>query len=278
MVASTDEFSEGPVFDYQGNLFFTHGRFVSKVSPSGDVVVWTETEGANGHKVLPDGTHLLCAPGERAILHLDQDGERLGIASSQYHGEPLRAPNDLALDPRGGFWFTDPGGSREAPIGTVHHVDQQGVTHLVADQLRVPNGLVLSPDNTILYVAETVPNRILAYPVTSPGRLGAKRVFAELPSKEGVQAEPDGLAVDTSGNVYVAHLGMSAVQVLDPNGRLIRTLPGGNYDVSNLAFGGKKLTDLFITGSVGHRSRTPGRVYRLQLPGTVGISSLLPQP
>jgi gluconolactonase len=103
------------------------------------------------------------------------------------------------------------------------------------------------------------------------------RVFADLPSKEGVEAEPDGLAIDSEGNLYVAHLGVGAVEVLDPQGNLLRSLPAGNYDASNLVFGGPQLDRLFITGSIGHRSNTAGRVYRLDLEGVRGVSPLLPR-
>lgn len=113
----------------------------------------------------------------------------------------------------------------------------------------------------------------MKFAVADSGKLGPAEIFTNLPSKEGVQAEPDGLAVDTDGNVYVAHLGMTAVQVLDPTGKLIRTLPAGNY----LVFGGPRLDQLCVTGSIGHRSNTEGRVYRLSLPGVRGVSSLLPR-
>ncbi|MEX2303954.1 MAG: SMP-30/gluconolactonase/LRE family protein [Bryobacterales bacterium] len=268
-------FSEGPVFDYDGNLFVSHGPHITKLTPAGMSSVWIELDGPNGHKVLPDGTHLVCEPKRHAVLHVAADGGILGNASSECSGEPLRAPNDLTLDLQGGFYFTDPGGSRDAPIGTVHYVDAEGVTHLAAGGLRVPNGLVLRQDGATLLVSETVPNRILEFPVIAPGELGPMRVFADLPSKEGVAAEPDGLALDSQGNLYVAHLNMAAVEVLDPQGKLLRSLPGGNYDVSNLVFGGPALSRLFITGSVGNRSDTAGRIYRLDLDGVRGVSSLL---
>lgn len=274
LVASTDEFSEGPVFDSEGNLFFTHGRFVSRVTPDGRQEVWTETEGANGHKVLADGTHLLCAPGERGVLRLDADGKRLGVASDSCDGEPLRAPNDLTLDGRDGVYFTDPGGSRERPVGTVHYMDPAGTTHLAAGGMWVPNGLVLSLDRRTLYVAETVPNRIVRFAVRDDGSLGEMEWFADLPDRGGHQAEPDGMAIDEAGNVYVAHLGTGKVRVLTPAGELWRSLEAGVYDASNLAFGGAAMDELFVTGSVGHRSRTPGRVYRLKLPGVRGVSAL----
>jgi gluconolactonase len=278
-VASSDSFTEGPVFDSRGTLFFSNRTAVLKIAPDGSVDTWISDPdaGFNGHKVLKDGTHLVCAARRGAVLKYAPDGRPLGVASAECDGKPLRAPNDLTLDPADGIYFTDPGGSREAPIGTVHYVDAVGRTHLVAGGMRVPNGLVLSPNGKFLYVAETQLNRIVRFPVTGLGKLGAMQVFANLPSREGHAAEPDGLAVDTAGNLYVAHLGMSSIQVLDTRGTLIRTLPAGVYDASNLVFGGPDRSRLYITGSVGHRSETAGRVVRLELVGVRGIPSLLNQ-
>jgi len=270
--ARFDEYCEGPVFDYDGNLFVSHGKSsVAKITPAGRVTRWLEAENPNGHKVLPDGTHLLCI--RDAVLHLAADASILRRASTQCNGAELRAPNDITLSPRGGFYFTDPGGSRTAPIGTIHYVDTKWNTQLAANGLWVPNGL----DGRKLYVAETVPNRILWFDVKPGGMLGEINVFARLPSKPGAQAEPDGLAVDTRGNLYVAHLGMSSVQILSPDANLLLTLAAGNYDASNLVFGGPRMDRLYVTGSSGHRSNSPGRVYRLDLPGVAGAASLLPR-
>jgi gluconolactonase len=273
--ASSETFSEGPVFDYDGNFFFSHASFVTRITPDGFRSVWTQAPTTNGHKVLPDGTHLLCSTA--VVLHLNPRGEILGKASAECEGAPLRAPNDLTLDRQGGFYFTDPSGSREVPIGTVHYVDKNGTTHLAAGGMRVPNGLVLSPDGKTLYVSETVPNRIVKFPVLSAGKLGDLEAFAALPSRAAHQAEPDGLAIDTAGNVYVAHLGTETVRVLSPDGSLLRSLPAGNYDASNLVFGGPRLDQLYVTGAIGHRSKAPGRVFRLDLAGVKGVSSLVPR-
>jgi gluconolactonase len=108
----------------------------------------------------------------------------------------------VILGDDGGFYFTDPGGSREKPIGTVHYVDAAGRTHLAAGGMSVPNGLVLSPDCRRLYVAETVPNRVVWFEVTRPGELGPLNVLSNFPHKEGVDG-PDGLAADIRGNIYV---------------------------------------------------------------------------
>ena len=273
-VMSLDAYSEGPVFDYEGNLFVSHGReFVSKLAVDGEVSLWGRFDHPNGHKVRPDGTHLLCVKG--AVLHLAADGRTLAEAATLCAGVPLRSPNDLTLDGKGGFYFTDPGGSWDEPIGTIHYVDAVGETSLVAGHLSVPNGLALSPDHSTLYVAETKPNRILAFEVISAGRLGPRRVFADLPGGAGIDG-PDGMAVDARGNVYVAQLGSTSILALDTAGRLVRTLPAGNYDASNLVFGGDKLDNLYVTGSLGRRFQSPGRVFRLHLTSVAGVSSLLP--
>lgn len=265
-------FTEGPVFDAAGNLFFTHNEGIARLTPSGEQSDWVAdaSAGFNGHKILPDGTHLVCASKKRAVWRMDSNGRVLGAASSECDGKPLRAPNDITLDGRGGFYFTDPGGSREAPIGTVHYVGHDGKTLLCADGMRVPNGLVIDPGGRYLYVAETVPNRILRFPILAPGKLGTMEVFAGLPPREGHEAAPDGMAMDEDGNLYVAQLGRGMVLVLDRHGKLLHQWPAGNYDASNLAFGGPERNQLFITGSIGHRSKTEGRVFRLDLPGVRG--------
>jgi gluconolactonase len=271
-IARSKTFTEGPVFDRQGNLYFSHREGLYKLTPAGELIDWVRNEeaGFNGHKILPDGTHLVCASRKSAIWRLDASGKYLGDASSECDGKPLRAPNDITLDAHGGFYFTDPGGSRTEPVGTVHYVEPSGKTSLAAGGMRVPNGLVIDPSAKFLYVSETTPNRVLRFPISAPGKLGQMEVFATLPDRTGHQAVPDGMAIDTAGNLYVAHLGTSHVLVLNPEGKLVKQMPGGNYDVSNLVFGGKDLDQLFITGSVGYRSNTEGRVYRLDLMGVKG--------
>ena len=198
------------VFDRAGMGYVSdtqHGTIYS-VTTDGRTAVWAKTTAPNGHKILPDGTHLVCDKG--AVLHLDASGKRLPDAATECDGKPLRAPNDLTIDPRGGFYFTDPGGSDvKNPIGTVHYVDRQGKTHLVAQGLAFPNGIVLRPDGKTLLVGESGHNRILTFPVLSPGKLGTQRTFARLPAKQGDQIDnaPDGMALDDQGDLFVAHYG-----------------------------------------------------------------------
>ncbi len=270
-IARLPSYSEGPVFDHDGNLFVSHPPYISRISPGADPVVWAETGTPNGHKILADGTHLVC---DRNVLRLSASGETLGNAATDCGGHALRQTNDITLDPNGGFYFTDPGempAAAEQPIGRVCYVDAEGYSYLVAEGLGFPNGIVLRPDGSTLLVAESTRNRVLQFEVSSPGKASAPRVFADLPGKEGASyAEPDGMALDVAGNLYVAHYGKSAVQVLAPDGELLRTLPGGNVATSNVAFGGAEMDDLYMTGGeldYGAESL----VYRLHLDGTGGL-------
>lgn len=274
-------YSEGVVFDREGNAYISDvlNGTIYRIDAAGKASAWAKTGAPNGHKILADGTHLVCDGSQHAVLRLSTSGEVLGKASSECEGKLLRAPNDLTLDPRGGFYFTDPGGSDEKNlIGTVHYVDTSGVTHLVAEGLAFPNGIVLRPDGKTLLVAESKFNHILEYEVLAPGKLGAKKVFAKLPTKSGEQIDnqPDGMCLDHEGNLYVAHYGMRQVQVLNPKGEVVRRYPGGNLTTSNVAFGGPKLDQLYITGALGEETKTRGGLFRLDLKGAQGLW-ILPQ-
>ena len=272
-------YTEGVVVDAAGAVYVSdvYNGTIYRVGADGRPSVWAVTGAPNGHKVLADGTHLVCDGSQHAVLRLDAAGKTLGKASSECDGKPLRAPNDLTLDPRGGFYFTDPGGSTvENPVGTVHYVDPAGKVHLVAGGLAFPNGIALRPDGKALLVGESHYNRILSYEVVSPGRVGKMRVFADLPTKEGEQIanEPDGICLDRAGNLYVAHYGMRQVQVLSPEGKLLRRYGAGNLTTSNVAFGGPRMDQLYVTGALGDEKTTKGGLFRLDLKGVKGLKIL----
>jgi gluconolactonase len=271
-VVRTGDYTEGVVVDHDGNLYFSHQKVVTKVSPDGKATTWAETGSPNGHKVLADGTHLICDASRHAVLHLDEGGKEMAPAATTSDGEPLRGPNDLTLDPTtGGVYFTDPASSNEAkPDGSVHYIDKRGVTHTVARDLAFPNGIVLRPGGKELLVAESKHNRILAFPVLEPAKLGPYRVLVDLPSKGPGQIDnqPDGIALDAAGNLFVAHYGMRQVEVISPEGKLVRRYPGGNLTTSNVAFAGPSMSQLYVTGG------EPGALFRLDLPGVTGLTIL----
>ncbi len=268
LLFTVPEYCEGIVFDHDGNGYISHGKTITQFKISGDHAIWAETGAPNGHKVLADGTHLVCDASQHAILHLSAEGKPMVPLSTECHGKPLRGPNDLTLDTaQAGFYFTDPGGSSlDNPIGTIHYVDKTGKTHLVDQGLAFPNGIALRPDGKTLLVAESQKNRILVYNVKGPGKVSQRKLFARLPAKDANQGQvdnqPDGICLDQAGNLYVAHFGMQQVQVLNSNGQLVGHYQGGNLRTSNVAFGGPRMNQLFVTGSL---KTGEGGLFRLGL-------------
>jgi gluconolactonase len=277
-IVEVPHYCEGVVFDHAGNGYLSEGERIVQFQLDGASKTWATTGAPNGHKILSDGTHLVCDASHHAVLHLSASGEMIHPASKECDGKPLRGPNDLTLDvPHNGFYFSDPGGSGiNNLIGTVHYVDKVGRTQLVDEGLAFPNGIVLTPDGKRLLLAESQKNRVLVYDVVSPGKVTNRRVFAELPKKDEsagqIDNQPDGMCLDAAGNLYVAHYGMKQVQVLSPEGKLLARYDGGNQTTSNVAFGGPKRDQLFVTGGLAVE-KGKGGLFRLDL-GVVGLDIL----
>ena len=108
-IVEVPHYCEGVVFDHQGNAYISEGKLIHRVGPDGKAAIFAETGEPNGHKILADGTHLVCDASHHAVLHLDAQGKMLKPASTECDGKRLRGPNDLTLDPKGGFYFTDLG-------------------------------------------------------------------------------------------------------------------------------------------------------------------------
>ena len=270
-VARVATYTEGVVVDHDGSLYVSHADHVSRLTPEGRVVAWARLPSPNGHKILADGTHLVCDR-TGGVYHLSATGEVL-----RRIGAALGGANDICLDPAsGGFYYTSPYGEGEEPLGTVYYVDSGGQVHPAVRKLWYPNGLVLRPDGKTLLVGESLMNRVIEFPVRAPGKLGPYRVLADLPEKTQSQpaAKPDGMALDQAGNLYVAHYGTGRVRVLDPKGALVASLPGVGAFTSNVAFAGPAMNSLYVTGSVGPTEQTTGLLMRLDLPWVRGLRIL----
>lgn len=286
-VARLPSYTEAPVIDHDGNLFVSEpfGRNISRISPDGEVSIWASTGNPNGHKVLADGTHLVCDREQHAVLHVGPDGEILGPAAAMCEGRPVPEPNDLTLDREDGFYFTDPGPileGRERPMGFICHVDAEGRTRVVADDLMFPNGIVLRPDGRRLLVSLGAgKDQILEFRLVEPGVVGEVSVFAERGS--------DGMALDTDGNLYITYGGVEggSVDVLDETGKQVRTYPVPMAFVSNIVFGGPELNQIWVTGrfhpfdfdkplvpQMEPSTGNYGLVFRLDLEGVRGLATL----
>ena len=130
VIAQLPRFGEGVVFDAEGQLYVSDpfANAVLRISEAGEPEVWAEVQMPNGHKVLPDGTHVVLEQGEDggAVVHLNADGEVIRRLETDDEGRLLRFPNDITLDlENGGFYFTDPGPFMGGEDSRVFYVDSE---------------------------------------------------------------------------------------------------------------------------------------------------------
>jgi gluconolactonase len=212
----------------------------------------------NGHTLDDAGRVIAAEHGGRRISRLEHDGRWITLAD-RFEGKRFNSPNDVVQKRDGSIWFTDPtygidshyeGHAAESEIdaSNVYRLDPATgeVTAVITDMVR-PNGLAFSPDEDLLYVADTgvshvpsYPRQIVTYAVQPDGRsVSPQDVFATLES--GVY---DGFRVDRHGHVWTS--AGDGVSIYAPDGALIGRIPVGEA-VSNLTFGGPKRNRLYIT-------------------------------
>ncbi|PSQ82114.1 MAG: gluconolactonase [Bacteroidetes bacterium QS_1_63_11] len=256
-VADGFEFTEGPLWH--------DGRLVFSDIPADRVYQWAPEEGhsvflapsghANGLSTDSDG-HLLLAQHDGQVARLTTEGEIEPLVSS-YQGNRLNSPNDLTVADDGTIYFTDPpygvdAENRELDFAGVYRLDPDGTLTLLTTEFDRPNGIVLSPDESILYVNDTDGDLIRAYDVTENGDIADGRVFAEMEGKAPGNA--DGMKIDADGNLYTT--GPGGIWIYTPDGELLdrMSVPEGP---TNLAFGGPERRTLYITAQ--------SNVYRIPL-------------
>ncbi len=256
-------YTEGPVADREGNLFFTTltGRGILQWLPGNTSRVWAEGDCPNGQVMMSNGEHWFCESRTGGITAYHPDGSfRAKIVDGSCAGIAFSTPNDLITDSLGNLYFTD----SVRHEGKVFMVTQDGGEKLIAGGIDYANGLALNASENILYVAESYGNRILAFQLSEDSEPGIRRkTLIDLPSHtsgDPVKNLPDGLAVDKEGRIWVAHYGMQAIQVVSPEGLLLHTIDTGLPLTSNLAFvkDTPEKKELLVTGGYGEPG--PGAV------------------
>jgi len=261
--------AEGPVWWKEGGyLLFSdiNGNRRMKYTPGqqGATVFKEPTNRANGLTRDLQGRLLACESEARRVTRLEADGSTTVIANS-FQGKRLNRPNDVVVKSDGSIYFTDPMGAAvpeqwDLGFAGVYRVSADlGTMTLLLDQFIVPNGLAFSPDESVLYVNDTRRGIIRAYDTVPNGTLArqTERVFADLRGSEpGV---PDGMKVDTAGNVYCG--GAGGIWIMDRIGKKLGRIVHGYSATTNLAFGGDDWTTLYFT------SRNELGAVKLRIPG-----------
>jgi len=249
-IADGFEFVEGPVWIADGQqLLFSD-------IPADTICRWTEDEGhavwrrpshhANGNTTDRAGRLVTCEHGSRTVTRTEPDGTVTTLAST-YGGKRLCSPNDVVVKSDGSIWFTDPPygiepEQIEQPAFYVFRLDE-GAAEPVAmvDDFTRPNGLCFSPDEALLYVANSDPAApvVRRFEVREDNTLAGGEVFVEI--DRGV---PDGIRVDRDGRLYST--AADGVGVFAPDGRRIGTIRTPQT-AANCTFGGPDGRTLFIT-------------------------------
>jgi gluconolactonase len=269
-------FTEGPLWFSEGYLWFSDvtGNVVRQWGPDGKVTEILRPGGGENKAAPPgsfigpngmihgkDGMVLLCQHSNRQIVQIAKDHSVTKFLD-KYEGKRFNSPNDLVYKSDGSLYFTDP------PYGLLKQDDDpakelkfngvfryaDGKLQVVVKDLTRPNGIAFSPDEKTLYVAVSDEKHKvwMAYDVQADGSVAKGRVFVDV-TAEKEPGLPDGMKIDSQGNIYAA--GPGGIWVLSPAGKHLGTIkPGETPANCNWGDDGKSL---YITAETG--------LYRIKL-------------
>jgi gluconolactonase len=237
---------EGPVWSRDGFLIFSdYSRDrLYKYTPGKPPEVYREdSHGANGNTMDAQGRLYSCEYKARRVTRTDRQG-KVEVLVDKFEGKRFNAPNDIVVRRDGHVYFTDPLftplDQRDLDFYGVYHVTPNGVIEAIARLQTRPNGVALSPNGNILYVANTDEKNIRAYDVDRAGRVSNERIAVG-----NLGGGPDGIRVDVNGNLYVAAGG---VEVYSPDGKLLGKI-AVPVNPRNLAFGDADMKTLYLVGN-----------------------------
>lgn len=273
-VAATVAFTEGPTVAEDGSVYFTdiYNNRIMRLSTDGTLSTFRQpSHRANGLIFDSEWRLLACEGGDGEsvlprVTRTNMETGEIEVIADMYNGKQLHQPNDLTFDGQGRIYFTDRPGLNPSPEQTgvhgVYRVDPDGTIERILTEPEVmrPNGIVISPDDTTLYVIETEqgeggPRLIRAFDLSAEGTVSNARVFHDFyPGRSG-----DGMTIDSEGNLYVA-AGLNrlrgtsetldtvaGIHVFAPTGELLEHIPIPEDTITNAAFGGPDLRTLYVT-------------------------------
>ncbi len=260
--------TEGPAWDGK-HLYFTNIAMdrVLRFDPSAGVVaIWrTQTNAANGLNFDRHGNLFACEGNAHRIVRYAADGST-HVVVERLKGRRINVPNDLAIDPQGRIWFSDPIGQTSPDYQLDHssilcaepQADGSYTCTRKTFDTTSPNGLLFSKDYKTLYVAQSdfrgnERRQLRAYPVNADSTLGQHTVLHDFGPHRGIDGMTltrDGLIVATCGWEVSGPGGMIAV--FEPNGRIVETHPTPCKRPTNCTFVGP---DLYVTSIEGHLLR-----------------------
>lgn len=285
-----------PVLTPLGTAVAHHGEGAVWHAARG-VLLWVDITGCCVHATAADGTTstvgladqtgalapaadgaLVAGIGRTVARVALPDGDVTPVATTPGSDRPART-NDAGVDPDGRLWLGTMARSEDEGHGTVLRLDGPDELAVVQRGVSVPNGPVWSPDGATMYLTDTPTQQVRAYAYDrQSGALGPDRVVVDTTDLDG---DPDGMAVDADGNLWIAFFGGWAVRCFTPAGELVRALPLPVAQVTRPAFGGPDGRTLFVTTSrrgldADALAEQPlaGRLFA----GDAGVAGIVPPP
>ncbi len=262
LVSEGYRLTEGTTTNAQGEVFFTDipNSKAYKISLDGKVSLQREnTNRTNGQAIGPDGRLYAVSTGAQQVLVFDAAGRSTVIASEI-------AGNDIVVAHNGNAYVTHPPGGNSNEPSKVWLIKPDGTKSVVDTGLRYANGVTLSTDQSLLYVADYRSHWIYSYQIQRDGTLLHKQRYYWLHEPDAIdQSSADGMKVDRNGLLYVATA--LGVQICDQPGRVNAIIPTPNGRITNLCFGGEKFDTLYAT--------CVDKVYKRKL-NTVGAHAWAP--
>lgn len=251
LISRQFSFTEGASVDKHGNVFFTdqNNNKIWEYDVNGKLSLFLDSAGrSNGMYFYKNGDLLTCADEHDELWRISPK-KKITVVLTNYQNHRLNGPNDVWIDNKGGIYFTDPYYQRPWWDRKTPDITQQCVYYLpknskepiqmIAD-LQQPNGIVGTPDDKYLYVADIKANKTYRYAIGKDGALSDKQLV--------ITQGSDGMTLDEKGNIYLTGRG---VTVYNPLGKKITHIDVPEKWTANLCFGGKNRDELFITASEG---------------------------
>ena len=248
-------FTEGPAWSRDGYLIFSDvpASRIVKVIPGEKPATFREASNkTNGNTFDAKGNLYSCEGGAKRVVRTDKKGA-VTVVADQYQGKKFNAPNDIVVSKNGHIYFTDPAfgaqeQGRELDFFGVYHVTPKGEVNLIAKPAGRPNGITISPNGKLLYVANSDDRAVYAYDLDGKGEASNERKLIS-----GVKGSPDGIRVDEKGNLYVT---ADKLDIYSPEGKLVHQIEFSEMP-RNLAFGDADFQSLYVTAFTS--------VYRVRL-------------
>lgn len=235
--------AEGPAVDKDGTLYavnFHHEGTIGKVSPEGKAEIFIELPNGsigNGIRFNSIGNMMIADYTNHNILKVDMKTKEISVYA---HDSTMNQPNDLAIDSKDRLYASDP--NWKSGTGNLWRINVDGTTTLLETNMGTTNGIEVSPDETRLYVNESVQRKVWVYDLDANGNISNKRVLIEFPD-----FGMDGMRCDEAGNLYITRHGKGTIVIVTPDGKIKKEINTIGKKPSNIAFGGQDGKQIYIT-------------------------------